>query len=77
MPCCIGLGTTVSIGGGGGFFGGVGGGVLAIDVLESDDGLLANEVNYTMEYKNSVSITGVNIPGAIVDHTIKVARGEA
>ncbi len=52
----------------------VGGGVVAVDVLESSDGLLANEVNYTMEYKNSVSITGVNIPGAIVDYTLGAAR---
>lgn len=53
----------------------VGGGVVAVDVLESSDGLLANEVNYTMEYKNSVSVTGVNIPGRIVDYTLQAARG--
>ncbi len=52
----------------------VGGGVVAVDVLESSDGLLANEVNYTMEYKNSVSVTGVNIPGRIVDYTLQAAR---
>ncbi len=52
----------------------VGGGAVAVDVLESSDGLLANEVNYTMEYKNSVSVTGVNIPGAIVDYTLGAAR---
>ena len=53
----------------------VGGGAVAVDVLESSDGLLANEVNYTMEYKNSVSVTGVNIPGRIVDYTLQAARG--
>ncbi len=52
----------------------VGGGAVAVDVLESSDGLLANEVNYTMEYKNSVSVTGVNIPGRIVDYTLGAAR---
>lgn len=53
----------------------VGGGVVAIDILESDDGLLANEVNYTMEYRNSVSVTGVDIPARIVDYTVGVLRG--
>jgi [lysine-biosynthesis-protein LysW]--L-2-aminoadipate ligase len=52
----------------------VGGGVLAIDLLESECGLLVNEVNYTMEFRNSIDTTGVNIPGRIVDYVI--ARGE-
>ncbi len=54
----------------------VGGGVVAIDIFESNDGLLVNEVNYTMEFKNSIDITGVNIPGLIIDYVIRVARGE-
>ncbi len=38
----------------------VGGGVVAIDVLEDPDrGLLVNEVNYTMEFRNSILPTGV------------------
>jgi [lysine-biosynthesis-protein LysW]--L-2-aminoadipate ligase len=55
----------------------VGGGVVAIDVFETDDGLLVNEVNYTMEYRNSIAPTGVNIPEKIVDHVIAVAEGRA
>jgi [lysine-biosynthesis-protein LysW]--L-2-aminoadipate ligase len=54
----------------------VGGGVVAIDVFETERGLLINEVNYTMEFKNSIKPTGVNIPGKIVDHTLRSARGE-
>lgn len=54
----------------------VGGGVVAIDIFENEDGLQANEVNYTMEYKNSVDITGVDIPGLIVDYVEKVGKGE-
>lgn len=51
----------------------VGGGVVAVDLLETRDGqLLVNEVNYTMEFRNSIDITGVDIPGAIVDYFIKV-----
>jgi len=52
----------------------VGGGVVAIDLLESERGLLVNEVNYTMEFRNSIETTGVNIPGKVVDHILAVAR---
>jgi [lysine-biosynthesis-protein LysW]--L-2-aminoadipate ligase len=54
----------------------VGGGVVAVDLFETEEGLLANEVNYTMEFKNSIDVTGVNIPGRIVDYVIQVGRGE-
>ena len=46
----------------------LGGGVLAIDLFESARGLLVNEVNHTMEFKNSVEITGVNIPKKILEY---------
>ena len=45
----------------------VGGDIVAIDLFETDDGLVVNEVNHTMEYKNSIDTTGVNIPAKIVD----------
>ena len=53
----------------------VGGGVLAIDILEHQDGLLVSEVNYTMEFRNSIDTTGVDIPGRIVDYVVAVGRG--
>ena len=52
----------------------VGGGVVAIDILESPEGLLVNEVNYTMEFRNSIETTGINIPAKIVDYVIAAAR---
>ena len=52
----------------------VGGGVVAIDVLEAPEGLLVNEVNYTMEFRNSIDTTGVNIPGKVVDYALTVAK---
>ncbi len=52
----------------------VGGGVLAIDLLEGPDGLLVNEVNYTMEFRNSIDTTGVNIPAKVVAYVLEVAR---
>ncbi len=55
----------------------VGGGVVAIDLFESERGLLVNEVNYTMEFRNSIDTTGVDIPGKIVDHVLRVGRANA
>ena len=52
----------------------VGGGVVAIDVLEGTEGLLVIEVNYTMEFRNSIDTTGVNIPAKMVDYVLEVAR---
>jgi [lysine-biosynthesis-protein LysW]--L-2-aminoadipate ligase len=50
----------------------VGGGILAIDLFELADGsLTVNEVNYTMEFKNSIAPTGVNIPGKMVDYLMR------
>lgn len=53
----------------------VGGGVLAVDLLESERGLLVCEVNYTMEFKNSVEPTGVDLPARVVDFVLEVAEG--
>ncbi|HOI31043.1 MAG TPA: lysine biosynthesis protein LysX [Melioribacteraceae bacterium] len=53
----------------------VGGGIVAIDVFETADGLMVNEVNYTMEYKNSITTTGVNIPQKMVEYILQVAEG--
>jgi [lysine-biosynthesis-protein LysW]--L-2-aminoadipate ligase len=53
----------------------VGGGILAMDVMETPDGLTCHEVNHTMEFKNSVAPTGVDIPGAIIEYTVEIAKG--
>ncbi len=53
----------------------VGGGVVAIDLLETEEGqLLVNEVNYTMEFRNSIHTTGVNIPELMVDYVLQASR---
>lgn len=53
----------------------VGGGVVAVDLLETREGtLLVNEVNYTMEFRNSIAPTGVNIPARIVDYVVQVGE---
>ena len=52
----------------------VGGGIVAVDLFETKNGLLVNEVNYTMEFRNSITTTGVNIPELIVDYVLQVAQ---
>jgi [lysine-biosynthesis-protein LysW]---L-2-aminoadipate ligase len=51
----------------------VGGGVVAVDLFENDDSYRVNEVNGTMEFRNSVATTGVDIPGAIADYVLEHA----
>ncbi|MCO5228273.1 MAG: lysine biosynthesis protein LysX [Thermomicrobiales bacterium] len=52
----------------------VGGGVVAIDLFETDRGIMVNEVNYTMEFRNSIHTTGVDIPARIVDYVIRLGE---
>lgn len=50
----------------------VGGGAIAIDLLEDPDrGYLVNEVNHTMEFHSTVPLTGIDIPGLIVEYAVK------
>jgi len=57
----------------------VGGGILAVDLFEDPQrGLLVNEINATMEFRNSIEPTGIDIPGAMLDYILaRVARGVA
>lgn len=55
----------------------VGGGILAVDVLEDEQrGYLVNEINATMEFRNSIAPTGVDIPQEILDFVCARARVE-
>lgn len=52
----------------------VGGGVLALDVFEDPSrGLSINEINHTMEFRNSSAPTGVNIAERVVNYAIQTA----
>jgi [lysine-biosynthesis-protein LysW]--L-2-aminoadipate ligase len=58
----------------------VGGGVLAIDVLEAPagsgtaaSGLVVNEINHTMEFRNSSAPTGVDIAAEVVQYALAQA----
>jgi [lysine-biosynthesis-protein LysW]--L-2-aminoadipate ligase len=53
----------------------VGGGIVAIDILEEHDGtMLVNEVNHTPEFHGAMQATNVDIAGAMVDYVINVAK---
>ncbi len=50
----------------------VGGGILAIDLLEDPQGdYVVNEINHTMEFRNSSKPTGVNIAQEVIDFVIQ------
>ena len=52
----------------------VGADVVAIDFLECPRrGLLVNELNHSMEFRNSISTTGVNIPELVARHAVNIA----
>ena len=52
----------------------VGGGLLALDLFEDEDGFTINEINHTMEFRNSITTTGVNIPQKMIEYVLAVAR---
>lgn len=52
----------------------VGGGVLAVDVIEhADRGMLVNEVNHTMEFHTVQPLSGIDIADTIVGYTVNMA----
>jgi [lysine-biosynthesis-protein LysW]--L-2-aminoadipate ligase len=52
----------------------MGGGLLALDLFETENGLTINEINHTMEFRNSITTTGVNIPEKMVDYVLAQAK---
>ena len=53
----------------------IGGGILAVDLVEHPQrGPLVLEVNHGMEFRNSICVTGVDIPGAVADHVTRAMQ---
>jgi [lysine-biosynthesis-protein LysW]--L-2-aminoadipate ligase len=52
----------------------VGGGLLALDLFETGDGYTINEINHTMEFRNSIATTGVDIPDKMIDYVLAKAK---
>lgn len=48
----------------------IGDGVLGIDIFETKDGYMVNEVNHTMEFKNVQRVTGIDVAGKIIEYCI-------
>ena len=55
----------------------VGGGLLALDLFETESGFTINEINHTMEFRNSISTTGVNIPQRMIEYILMNAMIKA
>ena len=52
----------------------VGGGALAIDLMETENGYTVHEINCSMEFKGSMEALSLNIPGMIVDYCVSQAK---
>ena len=55
----------------------VGGGFLAIDLLEHEDGLLVNELNYTPEFHGFMRATGLPVADLVIDYVQQVGATRA
>ncbi len=51
-----------------------GGGALAVDLLESERGLLINEVNCSMEFKESMKVIDRDIAAELLDYTVEQVK---
>jgi [lysine-biosynthesis-protein LysW]---L-2-aminoadipate ligase len=52
----------------------VGGQIVGVDLMEGKDGLMVHEVNNTTEFKNTVRVTGIDIPGLMVDYALSLYK---
>lgn len=53
----------------------VGADIAAVDLLECpDQGLLVNELNHSMEFRNSIATTGVDLPTLVARHVVAIAE---
>ena len=52
----------------------VGGGLLALDLFETVNGLMVNKLNHTIGFRNSIAATCINIPQKMVEYVLTQAR---
>lgn len=49
--------------------------IVGVDLMESmEHGLIVHEINNTTEFRNTVRVTGVDIPGLMVDFASKIGK---
>jgi len=54
----------------------VNGEIVAVDLVETSNGLTVLEINHTMEFRNSIDTTGVNIPAKMIDYIMEISENE-
>lgn len=54
----------------------VGGGALAVDLMETDHGFTVHELNCAMEFKESLKAVDVNIPAKLIDYCLEMAEAK-
>jgi len=53
----------------------VGGGIVGVDMMEDKkQGLIVHEVNNTVEFHGAASVSKTDIPGAMIEYAIKLAK---
>jgi [lysine-biosynthesis-protein LysW]---L-2-aminoadipate ligase len=53
----------------------VGGGILGVDMMEDKKhGLIVHEVNNTVEFHGAASVSKADIPGAMIDYAVRIAK---
>jgi [lysine-biosynthesis-protein LysW]--L-2-aminoadipate ligase len=53
----------------------VGGGIVGVDMMEDkDNGLVVHEVNNTVEFHGAAAVSKADIPGAMIDYAVSVAK---
>ena len=53
----------------------VGGGILGVDMMEDKNrGLVVHEVNNTVEFRGAASVSKADIPNAMIDYAVKLAK---
>ncbi len=52
----------------------VGGGLLGVDAMESENGILIHEINNTVEFKGAASVCGVDIANEIISYILDQNR---
>ena len=56
----------------------VGADICGVDLLECPTrGVLVNEINHSLEFRNSIETTGVDIPGEIVGEVVRIVEEQA
>jgi [lysine-biosynthesis-protein LysW]---L-2-aminoadipate ligase len=49
--------------------------IVGVDLMESEEeGLMVHEVNNTTEFKNTVKVTGVDVPGLMIDYLCDLGK---